>query len=174
MYKRQGLQGWFCLDDDKDGLVNSLEAQLGTDPLLADTDGDGLVDGNDGFVVIGSIPGGVDTNGDGFVDGEQVFATDPLLADSDGDRLDDGLEAADNSADPLDANSWPALADGDIAPQGAPDGLINAGDILVATRITLGLESATALELAHGDLYPPGAPDGIINLQDLILLRKIP
>jgi len=168
-----GLQGWFCLDDDKDGLLNSLEAQLGTDPLLADTDGDGLVDGNDGFVPIGSIPGGTDTDTDGFVDGEQVFATDPLLADSDGDRLDDGLEAA-NSSDPLDANSWPALVDGDIAPLGAPDGQINAGDILVATRIALGLETATALELAHADLYPPGAPDGTINLQDLILLRKMP
>jgi lysophospholipase L1-like esterase len=168
-----GLQGWFCLDDDKDGLLNSLEARLGTDPLLADTDGDGLVDGNDGFVPIGGIPEGVDTNGDGFVDGEQVFATDPLLADSDGDRLDDGLEAA-NSSDPLDANSWPALADGDIAPLGAPDGQINAGDVLVGTRIALGLETATALELAHGDLYPPGAPDGKINLQDLILLRKMP
>jgi lysophospholipase L1-like esterase len=168
-----GLQGWFCLDDDKDGLLNSLESQLGTDPLLADTDGDGLVDGNDGFVPIGSIPGGADTNGDGFVDGEQVFATNPLLADSDGDRLDDGLEAT-NASDPLDANSWPALADGDIAPLGAPDGEINAGDILVATRIVLGLETATALELAHGDLYPPGAPDGKINAQDLILLGRLP
>ena len=49
-----GLQGWFCLDDDKDGLLNSLEALLGTDPLLADTDGDGLVDGNDGFVPVGN------------------------------------------------------------------------------------------------------------------------
>jgi lysophospholipase L1-like esterase len=168
-----GQQGWFCLDDDKDGLLNSLESQLGTDPLLADTDGDGLVDGNDGFVPIGSIPGGVDSNGDGFVDGEQVFATDPLLADSDGDRLDDGLEAV-NSSNPLDASSWPALADGDIAPLGAPDGQINAGDILVATRIALGLETATALELAHGDLYPPGAPDGKINVQDLILLGRLP
>ncbi|GMQ88581.1 MAG: hypothetical protein BMS9Abin09_0009 [Gammaproteobacteria bacterium] len=167
-----GQQGWFCLDDDKDGLLNSLEAQLGTNPLLADTDGDGLVDGNDGFVPISALPGGVDTNGDGFVDGEQVFATNPLLADSDGDRLDDGLEAA-NGSDPLDANSWPALADGDIAPLGAPDGQVNAGDLLVGARIAFGLEAATALELAHGDLYPPGAPDGQINLQDLILLQQL-
>lgn len=167
-----GLQGWFCLDDDRDGLLNSLETQLGTDPALADTDGDGLVDGNDGLVPIGNIPGGVDTNGDGFADGEQVFSTNPLLADTDGDRLGDGLEAA-NASDPLDANSWPALADGDIAPLGAPDGETNAGDILLATRIVLGLETATALELAHADLYPPGAPDGAINLQDLILLRKL-
>jgi len=168
-----GQQGWFCLDEDKDGLLDSLEAQLGTNPFLADTDGDGLVDGNDGFVPVGNIPGGVDTNNDGFVDGEQLFATNPLLADSDGDRLDDGLEVA-NSSDPLDANSWPALADGDIAPLGTPDGQINAGDFLVGMRMVLGLETATALELAHGDLYPPGAPDGVINLQDLILLRKLP
>ncbi len=168
-----GQQGWFCLDEDKDGLLDSLEAQLGTNPLLADTDGDGLVDGDDGFVPVGNIPGGVDINNDGFVDGEQLFATNPLLADSDGDRLEDGLEVA-NSADPLDANSWPALADGDIAPLGAPDGHINAGDFLVGMRMVLGLITATALELAHGDLYPPGTPDGVINLQDLILLRKMP
>ena len=115
----------------------------------------------------------MDNNGDGFVDGELDYATDPLLADSDDDRLNDGLEVA-YASDPLDPGSWPALADGDIAPLGAPDGEINAGDILVATRIVLGLEPATALELAHGDLYPPGSPDGVINLQDLILIRKLP
>lgn len=168
-----GQQGWFCLDSDRDGLLDSLEAQLGTNPLLADTDGDGLADGGDGLVPVGAIAGGVDSNGDGFADGEQAFATDPLLPDTDGDGLDDGLEVS-NASDPLDANSWPALADGDIAPLGAPDGQVNAADILVGTRIVLGLETATALELAHGDLYPPGAPDGQINLQDLILLQKLP
>lgn len=168
-----GQQGWSCLDDDKDGLVNAVEALMGTNPLKADTDGDGLVDGNDGIVLLGAVTGGVDTDGDGYADGEQVAGTDPLQADSDGDRLNDGLEVA-NDADPLDADSWPNLADGDIAPLGAPDGNINAGDLLTGLRMTLGLEPATALELAHGDLYPPGSPDGVFNLQDLILLQKLP
>jgi len=165
-------QGWRCLDDDGDGLVNSLEATLGTNPALADSDGDGLVDGADGIVPVGAVVGGVDSNGDGFADGEQTLGTNPLLADTDGDRLDDGLEVA-NNADPLDPASWPALADGDIAPLGAPDGQVNAGDYLIAQRIALGLLTATPLELAHGDLYPPGAPDGLINIQDLILMQKL-
>jgi lysophospholipase L1-like esterase len=168
-----GQQGLFCLDDDKDGLVNSVETLIGTNPLQADSDGDGLVDGPDGIVRLAIVAGAVDTNGDGYADGEQVFGTDPLQDDSDGDRLDDGLEAG-NNADPLDSDSWPILADGDIAPLGAPDGNVNAGDIVVGMRFVLGLESATALELAHGDLYPPGSPDGVFNLQDLVLLRQLP
>ena len=168
-----GQNGLWCLDDDGDGLVNSFENLIGTDPLLIDTDGDGLVDGDDGIVLISAVSGGVDNDGDGFADGEQAFGTDPLLMDSDGDQLGDGLEVA-NNADPLDPNNWPNLADGDIAPLGSPDGSVNAGDILIGVRISLGLVTPTALELAHGDLYPVGAPDGIINLQDLILLQKLP
>ena len=63
-------------------------------------------------------------------------------------------------------------ADGDLAPLGAPDGVTNSTDYLVATRIALGLVTAGDLELSHGDLYPPGAPDGVINLQDLLLLQQ--
>jgi len=162
--------GLWCLDDDRDGLLNSTEATLGTNPALSDTDGDGLVDGNGGIVPVVSVVGGVDFDGDGFADGELALGTDPLLTDSDGDRLDDGLEVA-NGADPTDPGSWPSLADRDVAPLGAPDGLVNAGDYLIVQRIALGLITATPLELAHGDLYPPGSPDGVINVQDLILMQ---
>ena len=168
-----GQPGMRCLDDDGDGLLNATELLMGTDPALADTDGDGLVDGSDGQVLLAAVSGGIDNNGDGYADGEQGFGTDPLQVDSDGDRLDDGLEAG-NGADPLDPDSWPALADGDIAPLGNPDGAINAGDILIGLRLLMGLELATALELAHGDLYPPGSPDGVFNLQDMILLQQLP
>lgn len=162
--------GLWCLDDDRDGLLNSTEASLGTNPALADTDGDGLVDGNGGIVPVASVPGAVDFDGDGFVDGEQALGTDPLRVDSDGDRLNDGLEVA-NGADPLDPGSWPNLADRDVAPLGAPDGQVNAGDYIVMLRMALGQLTPTPLELAHGDLYPPGAPDGQINVQDLILMQ---
>ena len=77
-----------------------------------DSDGDGLVDGNDGVVLAG--PGDVDANGDGFVDGELTTGTDPKDDDSDDDLLVDGLEVA-NGADPLDPLSYPILADGDVA-----------------------------------------------------------
>ncbi|MGB5259003.1 MAG: di-heme oxidoredictase family protein [Gammaproteobacteria bacterium] len=68
--------------------------------------------------------------------------------------------------------SYPVYADGDLAPLGTPDGLINGADYLIASRIALGLINPTALEYSHGDLYPAGAPDGIINIQDLLLLQQ--
>jgi hypothetical protein len=161
------------IDTDGDGLSDDFETNtLGTDPNNVDTDGDGLVDGADGVVPLAALPGGVDSDGDGFVDGEQDLNTNPTLADTDGDQLPDGLEVANNS-DPLDANSWPNLADGDLAPLGNPDGLINAADYLIAQRISLQLITANPLALAHGDLYPVGAPDGVINSSDLILLLQL-
>ena len=65
------------------------------------------------------------------------------------------------------------VGDGDLAPLNAPDGVVNAADVLVAIRITLGLVATGAMQLAHGDVYPPGNPDGVINLQDLIQITQI-
>jgi beta-glucanase (GH16 family) len=67
---------------------------------------------------------------------------------------------------------YPVYADGDLAPLGAPDGLINGADYLIAARIAGGPLTPTSLEFSHGDLYPAGAPDGVINLQDLLLLQQ--
>lgn len=64
-------------------------------------------------------------------------------------------------------------ADGDLAPLGNPDGIVNAADLIIMTRLVLGTLTATPLELEHGDLYPEGAPDGIINTSDMIRLLKI-
>ena len=63
----------------------------------------------------------------------------------------------------------PFFADGDVAPLGQPDGIIDAGDYLVMQRFALGEITPTELDLSHGDIYPPGAPDGVINIQDLVL-----
>ena len=68
--------------------------------------------------------------------------------------------------------NYPVYADGDLAPLGFPDGLINTADYLIASRIVLGQVTPTDLEYAHGDLYPAGAPDGVINLQDMLLLQQ--
>ena len=65
------------------------------------------------------------------------------------------------------------VGDGDLAPLNAPDGVVNAADVLVAIRITLGLVATGAMQLAHGDVYPPGNPDGVINIQDLIKITQI-
>ena len=68
--------------------------------------------------------------------------------------------------------SYPIYADGDFAPLGAPDGLINTADYLIGSRIVLDQVIPTDLEYAHGDIYPAGAPDGAINIQDLLLLQQ--
>ena len=71
------------------------------------------------------------------------------------------------------SHAAPIYADGDLAPLGSPDGVINSADYLIANRIVLDSLTPTQLELSHGDVYPPGAPDEVINIQDLILIQKL-
>ncbi len=140
-------------DDDNDGLSDAQEAVLGTDPLVSDTDADGLGDFDE-------------VNMDGDPSTYQVGVdTDPNNADTDGDGLPDGSDP-----DPL----VPAVfADGDLAPLGAPDGVVDAADVLIAQRIVQGLITPSTLELSHGDVYPPGSPDGVIDVSDLLLIQQM-
>ncbi len=58
-------------DLDGDGLTAAEEAELGTDPTEADSDGDGLDDGVE-VDDHGTDPLVDDTDGDGYLDGEEV------------------------------------------------------------------------------------------------------
>ncbi|MGD7654590.1 MAG: sulfatase-like hydrolase/transferase [Verrucomicrobiales bacterium] len=69
-------------DSDGDGLTDLEELNLGTDPNLADTDGDLLGDGAE----------------------VNRYGTDPLLSDTDGDSNPDGFEIA-KGTDPKDPES---------------------------------------------------------------------
>ncbi|MGB0653545.1 MAG: hypothetical protein ACPGQL_10135 [Thermoplasmatota archaeon] len=118
------------LDTDGDGLGDSRERRLGTDPGAADTDDDGVADtdelrrGSDPKDA-DSVPGGSlpDSDDDGLADGyEEAIGTDPLDTDSDDDGYGDGIEDR-LGTDPLDANSAPSDRDGD----GLPDDLEAAG-----------------------------------------------
>ena len=67
-------------DSDNDGLPDSQEIAIGTDPNNPDTDGDGLSDGDE--VALGTDPNNPDTDGDGLSDGEELLlGTDPLVPD---------------------------------------------------------------------------------------------
>jgi len=78
----QMVYGSNVLDSDKDGISDADEAILGTDPFIADTDGDGLLDGAE-VNTYGTDPSLADTDGDGFSDGAEVaYGSDPLNAAS--------------------------------------------------------------------------------------------
>jgi outer membrane protein OmpA-like peptidoglycan-associated protein len=89
-------------DKDMDGLGKCLEKEIGTDPLNADTDGDGLNDGEE-YLTFKTDPLKVDTDSDGLNDFEEVksYKTNPLVVDTDGDGLSDGDEVLKYKTDPL-------------------------------------------------------------------------
>jgi len=135
------------MDDDNDGLTDSFELGIGTNPLLADSDGDTLSD----FQEVNF------DNDPGYTPGTDL---DPLSPDTDGDGLSDATDPI-----PLDFN----YADGDVV----TDEEINAGDYVVMLRFAFDLAQPDNMHLAHGDLYPSGNPDGIINLQDLLAFWQL-
>lgn len=81
------------VDTDHDMLADWQEAALGTDPENPDSDGDGLLDGDE----------------------VMRYGTDPLNADTDGDGVTDGGEVA-TGTDPLDETDFLASItyDGDV------------------------------------------------------------
>ena len=90
-------------DEEPDGLTNLEEWQNLTRPMVADTDSDGLEDGEE-----------VDT-----------YSTDPTDNDTDGDGYDDKFEVT-NSSDPTDSTSLPPVPDGLISVdlQGSNEGAL--------------------------------------------------
>jgi hypothetical protein len=70
-------------DSDSDGLTNIQEQQYSTNPLTADSDGDGLSD-KDEILTYKTDPNNKDTDGDGIPDGREVAnGSDPLVKDAD-------------------------------------------------------------------------------------------
>ena len=100
------------VDADGDQLSNNEELRIGTDPLNADTDRDGLKDGAE-VNTYHTNPLVSDTEGDGLNDGLEVngweitidgiqerVASNPLANDSDGDQLEDFVEYQTYLTDP--------------------------------------------------------------------------
>ena len=121
-------------DDDNDGLPTRIEEQIGSSPLLNDTDEDGMLDAEE----VGNSPETpLDTDGDGIVnvldtddddDGletsdEILLGTNPLLADTDGDGLTDLAEVGEYLDHPLDSD-----ADGTIDALDTEDNLDQDND----------------------------------------------
>ena len=105
-------------DTDQDGLPDIFERRVGSDPLLADSDSDGLTDKQEAISLGGLVsPSSADTDDDGVLDSledsdedgmsnsvEVLSGTKPGAPDSDNDGLDDGAEDEEGS-DPLSTDT---------------------------------------------------------------------
>lgn len=100
-------------DSDGDGLTDEWEIAMGLDPYTKDTDKDGLTDYEEVYLTL-TNPLEPDTDGDGIIDGEDDMdgegltnreeldmGTDPLKSDTDGDNLTDYEEVHDYGTNPL-------------------------------------------------------------------------
>jgi len=115
-------------DIDGDGLPDATEFALGTDAWIPDTDGDGLLDGDE-VLLHGTDPLAMDSDGDGLDDAEELFTvgTDPLQADTDGAGASDGDEVL-YGTDPFDGSD-----DVHAGPDIDGDGLIDAQELARGT-----------------------------------------
>lgn len=90
------------IDSDGDGLLDSEEAELGTDPFNPDTDGDGLSDGEE-VRIHKTDPLNPDSDLDALKDGAEVltYHSNPLDRDTDDGGVADGHEVIEDNTDPL-------------------------------------------------------------------------
>jgi hypothetical protein len=163
-------------DDDNDGLPDEVEPGLPSaecpsasgplDPLNADTDGDGAMDGPECAIgtnpddpaskptadqcriLAGAASNSTDSDGDKIVDRIEVcgYGTSPILVDSDGDGWHDGCEAASLDGS-IVVNSGDQLALAQVlvlVPRPYvwsvdlnKDGAVNSGDQLLMAQLML-------------------------------------
>lgn len=167
-------------DKDGDGLSDTHEESIGTDPLNPDTDGDGLTDDEE-IEKYGTDPLKTDTDDDRLTDAEEVAKeTDPRKADTDEDGLTEGEEFA-HGTDPFDRDSdkdgltdgeevhrWrsdPLRTDSDADGLSDPDEVrVHKSDPRSRDSDVDGLEDGRELELGtdltHADSDGDGLPDG--------------
>jgi len=133
-------------DADGDGIADSTEASLGTNPNNPDSDGDGMLDGLETDVdatdPLDADSFAIDSDLDGLSDTfEAAVGSDPALADTDGDGVPDGWDIF-LGGDPLDPSSPAATADAD------QDGLTDLDELRLGT------------DPANPDSDGDGVPDG--------------
>ncbi|MBK7860975.1 MAG: calcium-binding protein [Archangiaceae bacterium] len=125
-------QGEMLVDTDGDGLPDKDEPSFGTDPTVADSDGDNINDGIEvkmamnplSYDTISGCGALDDTDGDRLFDCEErVLGTDACITDTDGDGLPDFVEYH-TGTNPLVAED---LDDSDR------DGHTNAEEVLAHT-----------------------------------------
>ena len=149
-------------DTDGDGLSDSLEEAMGTDPHSADTDGDGLSDYTE-LNWLNYNPLSDDTDGNGVPDKdedpdndgltnakEELLGTNPINYDSDFDGLSDGDEVNIYHTNPL-------IADTD------DDGVSDGMEVEIGSDpLTPEKQFTTKTEIANVDDYTPVAASAVV------------
>ncbi len=189
-------------DFDGDGLPDELEELIGSDKDAVDTDGDGLSDYYE-FVILGTSPVRADTDDNGVNDAEEDFdgdglsnqeeytyGTSPWEEDTDEDGLTDGEEVYEYGTAPLKADTdGDGLLDGEELPLGFdpanPDtdgnGIIDGKEVLaqkyiydventecVIKQVIIETETAGSLESATAVKSLMGKDVGCSNVAGLV------
>ena len=151
------------VDTDGDGLSDSYEAGIGTDPNNADSDNDALSDGEE-VNIYGTDPLAVDSDGDSLNDGAEVntHGTNPNTSDTDNDGLSDpqeisiGTDAnhADTDRDGLsDSDEVDAYGTDPLNDDSDADGLKDGFEI------DNGYDPLVDDSGSYPDNYAPASPD---------------
>lgn len=144
-------------DSDRDGLIDSREAELGTNANVRDSDHDGVEDGVE--VALGSDPrdsgdppAASDIDNDGVPDS---LDTHPAEADADGDGYLDGYEIASGWSVESRA-SRPNLGDANL------DGSAEFSDAVILFNVFLGnLDGADYADVRYLDVNRDGVVDSV-------------
>ena len=141
-----------AVDSDSDGLPDLVEARIGSDPHLTDTDGDAIGDSDELFLLVGLTSIVLaDSDSDGVLDPDE---------DSDGDTITNGVELAtgtnpgspDSDVDGVDDHEELLLESDPLSVDGDDDGLEDNDEL------QLGLDPSSA------DTDGDGTPDGADEL----------
>ncbi len=144
----------FDADSDGDGLADGEELFVhGSSRLDQDTDDDGLLDGDE-VLVHGTNPASPDSDDDGLPDGDEIatYGSDPLDPDSDGDGLLDGEEVFIYATSPTDTDTDDdGLSDYEEAVIGNQDPVLCAATPLPSSTCHEAVKSVLLIKDRHID-----------------------
>lgn len=144
-------------DQDEDGLLDGLEARLGTRLDARDSDQDGVSDFEEWYT-LGTDPTRADTDEDGVPDG---LDPEPLLADRDGDGLLDGADLFPDDFDQDRDGLAGLLDDDDDDPDQDGDGLLDGAELAYDFSQAGGVE--------HMLPWPDSDGDGLTDEDEKLL-----